>query len=87
MTTRGKPHEPLTFYADMVEYPDVDLDVQRQARHDFVAVKLFYEGQWRLVPLPVILHHQAQKALAESQTESARIAETRDSPEFRGICG
>lgn len=72
----GTPHEPITFYSDMVEYPDVDLEFQRQGRHDFVAVKLFHEGQWQLVPLPVILHPHAQKVLGESQTESARIAET-----------
>ncbi|PSR23587.1 MAG: hypothetical protein C7B45_02105 [Sulfobacillus acidophilus] len=36
----GQPNEPLTFYADMVEYPDVDQAVQRQVRHEFIAVKL-----------------------------------------------
>ncbi len=71
----GSPNEPITFYADMVEYPNVDLAVQNQVRHDFLAVKLFYEGAWRLVPLPVILHRQAQMALAESQAESARITD------------
>ncbi len=59
----------------MVEYPDVDLVAERQVRHDFVAVKLFYEGHWQRVPLPWILHHQAQITSAESQAESARIAE------------
>jgi hypothetical protein len=63
----GQPNEPITFYADMVAYPDADLAVQRQVRHDFVAVKLFYEGKWQSVPLPVILHHQAQTVLSESQ--------------------
>ncbi len=71
----GQPNEPITFYADMVEYPDVDLVAQRQVRHDFVAVKLFYEGQWQRVPLPVMLHQQAQITLAELQAESARITE------------
>jgi IS605 OrfB family transposase len=71
----GQPNEPITFYADMVEYPDADLAVQRQVRHDFVAVKLFYEDKWQLVPLPVILHQQAQITLVESQAESMRIHE------------
>ncbi|MCL4318776.1 MAG: transposase [Firmicutes bacterium] len=74
----GQPNEPITFYADMVEYPDVDdvdLEVQRQVRHDFIAVKLFYEGQWQLVPLPVTFHRQAQDALTKSQAESVRIYE------------
>ena len=71
----GQPSEPITFYADMVEYPDADLAVQRQVRHDFVAVELFYEGKWQSVPLPVSLHRQAQAVLSASQVESARIHE------------
>ncbi len=74
----GPPNEPITFYADMVEYPDADLAVQRQVRHDFVAVKLYDEGTWQLVPLPVILHQHAQIALAESSIELARITEARN---------
>jgi len=74
----GALNEPVTFYADMVEYPDVDLDVQRRTHHDVIAVKLYYEGQWQLVPLPVILHPQAQITLAKSSAESVRIATTKN---------
>lgn len=71
----GVPNEPITFYADMVTYPDADLSIQRQVRYDFVWVKLFYEGQWQMVPLPVVLHQKAQEVLAVSQAETARINE------------
>ncbi len=70
----AQPNEPTTVDADIVDYPDVDLAIQRPVRHDFVAVTLFYDDAWQLVPLPVILHHQAQITLAESQAE-ARIGE------------
>lgn len=57
----------------MVEYPDVDLVVQKQVRHDFLSVKFFYEGKWQMVQLPVILHKKAQEVLAVSQAETNRI--------------
>ena len=69
----GAPHEPVTFYADMVEYPDFDLLPQATVQQTFVAVKLWYEGQWQTVPLPIILPQYAHDALLAAQAERQRI--------------
>ena len=69
----GAPHEPVTFYADMVEYPDFDLLPQATIQQTFVAVKLWYEGQWQNVPLPIILPQYAHDALLAAQAERQRI--------------
>ncbi len=69
----GVPSDPVTCYADMVDYPDWDLLPQVTAQHTFVAIKLWYEGQWQKVPLPIMLPRYAHEALLAAQAESQRI--------------
>ena len=69
----GAPHEPLTFYANLVAYPDFDLLAQHAMRHTFIAVTLWHDQRWESVPLPVTLYEKARPALAASQCEQARI--------------
>ena len=73
----GEPNEPVTFYADMVAYPDVDLLPQARVQQTFVAVKLWYAEQWQKVPLPIILPPYAHDALRAAQAEGQRIREER----------
>ncbi len=73
----GAPNEPITCYADMVGYPDFDLLPQATVQHTFVAVKLWYEGQWQKVPLPIILPAYAHDALWAAQAERQRIRAAR----------
>lgn len=73
----GEPNDPVTFYADMVAYPDLDLLPQAQVQHTFIAIKLWYDGQWQLVPLPVILPQTMHEALRAGQAETRRITKTR----------
>ena len=73
----GQPNEPVTFYADMVDYPDFDLLPQATVQHAFVAVKLWYEGRWRKVPLPIILPKTMHDTLRAGQIEARRITEAR----------
>ncbi len=71
----GAPHEPLTFYANLVAYPDFDLLAQQAARHTFIAVTLWHNQRWESVPLPVTLYEKVRPELAASQREQARIRE------------
>ena len=73
----GEPNESVTFYADMVDYPDFDLLPQAKVQHTFVAIKLWYDGQWQLVPLPVILPQTMHEALRAGQAETRRITKIR----------
>ena len=69
----GEPNEPVTFYADMVDYPGCDLLPQVTVQHTFVTVKLRYEGTWQKVPLPITLPQRSREALLAAQAESQRI--------------
>ncbi|WP_053958338.1 zinc ribbon domain-containing protein [Sulfobacillus thermosulfidooxidans] len=69
----GEPNEPVTFYADMVDYPDFDLLPQATVQQTFIAVKLWYEGEWQKVPLPITLPLRDSEALRAAQAESQRI--------------
>ena len=69
----GVPSESVTCYADMVDYPDGDLLPQETVQHTFVAIKLWCEGQWQKVPLPIILPQYAHAGLLAAQAESQRI--------------
>ncbi|PSR35121.1 MAG: transposase [Sulfobacillus benefaciens] len=69
----GAPHEPVTFYADMVEYPDVDLLPQVKVQQVFIAVTLWMAGAWRKVPLPITLPSYAHDALLAAEAERQRI--------------
>ena len=73
----GEPNEPVTFYADMVAYPDFDLLPQAKVQHTLVTIKLWSEDQWQLVPLPVILPKTMHEALRAGHAETRRITETR----------
>ncbi len=73
----GEPNEPVTFYADMVDYPDFDLLAQEKLQHTFIAVKLWYEGQWQKVALPIVLPKNAHKTLMAARTEAQRIQSER----------
>ncbi len=79
----GEPNEPVTFYASMVDYPELDLSPQVKTQHTFIAVKLWYEGQWQMVPLPIVLPKYAQNTLAASQEESRRIKSETESIKAR----
>ncbi len=69
----GEPNEPVTFYADMVDYPDWDLLPQATVQQTFIAVKLWYAGQWQKVPLPIVLPRYAAEVFRSAQAESQRI--------------
>ncbi len=69
----GEPNEPVTFYADMVEYPDVDLLPQVTVQHAFIAVTLWMGGAWQKVPVPITLPPYAHDALLAAQAERQRI--------------
>ncbi|MHB1612072.1 MAG: zinc ribbon domain-containing protein [Sulfobacillus sp.] len=69
----GEPHEPVTFYADMVDYPDVDLLPQVTVQHAFIAVTLWMGGAWQKVPVPITLPQYAHDALLAAQAERQRI--------------
>ena len=69
----GEPNEPVTFYADMVDYPDVDVLPQATVHHTFIAVKLWYAGEWQKVPLPITLPPRDAEALRAAHAESQRI--------------
>lgn len=73
----GAPNEPVTFYADMVRYPDFDLLPQVTVQHTFVSVTLWYDGQWQGVPLPVVLPKAMHEALRNGQDEKRRIMEAK----------
>ncbi|MCL4319097.1 MAG: zinc ribbon domain-containing protein [Firmicutes bacterium] len=60
-----------------MDYPDFDLLPQAKVQHTFVAIKLWYDGQWQLVPLPVILPQTMHEALRAGQAETRRITKIR----------
>lgn len=63
----GEPNEPITFYADMADYPDGDLLPQVTVQHTFVTVQLRCEGTWQKVPLPITLPQRARETLLGAQ--------------------
>ncbi|PTQ56536.1 MAG: Transposase [Candidatus Carbobacillus altaicus] len=69
----GEPNEPVTFYAGMVGHPAYDLNPQKKKRHTFISLKLHTGLKWEKVPLPVVVHAQAESLLAGSALEKERI--------------
>jgi IS605 OrfB family transposase len=69
----GQPNEPVTFYAGMVDHPAYDLEPQKKRRHAFLNLKLFTGQRWEKVAFPVVLYPKADRLLAASQAEKARI--------------
>jgi hypothetical protein len=69
----GQPNEPVTFYAGMVDHPAYDLEPQKKRRHAFLSLKLFTGQRWEKVAFPVVLYPKADRLLAASQAEKARI--------------
>ncbi|HHY68551.1 MAG TPA: transposase, partial [Alicyclobacillus sp.] len=73
----GRPNEPVTFYVGMVEHPAYDLNPQKKKRHTFISLKLHTGQKWEKVPLPVVVHAQAESLLAGSALEKERVARER----------
>ncbi len=78
----GEPNEPVTFYADMVDYPDFDVLPQATVQQVFIAVKLWYGGEWQKVPLPITLPRRDFEAL-----RAAKAAGCKKMSEIMSISG
>lgn len=69
----GASNDPLTFYG--TQY---DLQVQTSVLHQFVQLRLYHEGKWQMVSLPVTLHMLAKEMIQTSMEEEHRIKQARE---------